>query len=219
MGQRAIATDVEDDVVALLVIGDVFPGVVDDVVGAEGSDRVDLRRAGHAGHDSSGRLGDLDGEGAHAAGCADDQDPVPGLHSTVLADGLEGGAPGDGNRRRLVEGDVGRLRGEFVRSHDRVLGERAGGHPEHLVARLEPAHVGAARLDGSGEAAAGIGVPGTTQTEAGEANGIGQTGHDVPRASIHAGREHAHQHLVVAEGGPVDLPEPENVLRCRAVPV
>ena len=74
-----LPADVEDHVVAPAAAGEVVAGVVDDVVGAERSDQVHLRRAAHAGDFGAERLGDLHGERPHASGRADDQDLVPGL--------------------------------------------------------------------------------------------------------------------------------------------
>ena len=69
---------VEDDVVPLIALGEVFRGVVDDVVGADRSDQVYLGGAAHAGHFSAERLGDLHGKGADAAAGPVDQDFCPG---------------------------------------------------------------------------------------------------------------------------------------------
>jgi hypothetical protein len=62
-------------------LGEVGPGVVEDGVGPERPDHVDLRRAAHAADLGTQRLRDLHGETAGAAGRADDQNvlPPPGL--------------------------------------------------------------------------------------------------------------------------------------------
>jgi hypothetical protein len=46
---------------------------------------------------------------------------------------------------------------------------------------------------------------------AGQPNGVGEAGHNVPGTPVHAGRTHSQQHLVVARLGPVDLLEPQDV--------
>ena len=71
---RPAPGDVEHQVVALVAPGEVLLGVVDDVVGAERSDEIDVPRAAHAGHLRSECLGDLHGERAHASRRAVDQD-------------------------------------------------------------------------------------------------------------------------------------------------
>jgi hypothetical protein len=74
LGQRAVAHQVEHDAVPACVAGEVLPGVVHDVVGTERADQVHISGAAYAGHLRAERLGDLDGEGAHATGCPIDQD-------------------------------------------------------------------------------------------------------------------------------------------------
>ena len=70
-GERAVSGDVEDQVVAAL--GEVLARVVDDVVGAQRADQVDVPRTAHGGDVSSECLGDLHGEAADATRGADDQ--------------------------------------------------------------------------------------------------------------------------------------------------
>lgn len=41
---------------------------------------------------------------------------------------------------------------------------------------------------------------------------MGQAGHEMPDAPVHAGCVHAQQHLTVADRGPADLAEPQHVL-------
>ena len=65
--------------------------------------------------------------------------------------------------------------------------------------------------------APGHGVLGRAEPEAREAHRVGQAGHDVPDAPVHAGRAHPHQHLVVADRGRVDVPELQDVGRAVGV--
>jgi hypothetical protein len=64
----------KDHSVSVLAVGEILAGVVDDVVGAEGSYQVHLRGAAHTGDLGSEGLGDLDGwlaavdAGAHSPG-------------------------------------------------------------------------------------------------------------------------------------------------------
>ncbi len=62
-----------------------------------------------------------------------------------------GGQARDGDRRRLLEAEVGRLGGEPVRSGAGVLGEGAVAGAEHLVTRVAPGRVGADRLHAPGD--------------------------------------------------------------------
>ena len=83
----------------------------------------------------------------------------------------------------------------------------------------KPVDAGGDGFDGSGEASARVWVLGPAEAEPGEAEGIGQAGHDVPGAPVHAGGVHAHQDLAVPDGGHVDLRDLEEVLRRRAVAI
>src|SRR3954454_14519733 len=154
---------------------------------------------------------------AHAAGGADNQHFLAGLDSSMVADGLEGGESGDGDRGRLLVGEVGRLRCELVRGNACVLGERAGADAEHRVARFEAGHAGAVGFDRSGEAPARVALLRPADSEAGEADGIGQAGHHVPGAPVDTGCAHAHEDFVRSDRGLVDLLESEDVLGSRAV--
>jgi hypothetical protein len=92
-----------------------------------------------------------------------------------------------------------------------VLGEAALADAEHLVAALQAGHVLADRLDAPGDLPASHAVLGRTDPEAREAQRVGH-GHEMPDAPVHAGCEHAQQHLVGSDLGPVDLLEPQDVL-------
>ena len=53
---------VEDEIVALLAPSEVFLGIVDDMVSAEGAHQVHVLCGAHAGYVGAERLGDLHGE-------------------------------------------------------------------------------------------------------------------------------------------------------------
>jgi hypothetical protein len=98
-------------------VGDVLAGVVDDLVGADRTDQLELGGAGHPGDVRAERLGELHRERPHAARRADHQDLLPRLDLAHVAEALEGGEAGDGDGRGLLEGHVGRLGGEVLRRH------------------------------------------------------------------------------------------------------
>ena len=75
---RMVPDVVEDQVITFRAAGEVLARVVDDVVGTDRAKKVRVLRTGHAGHGSTHGLGDLHGEGAHAARCAVDEDLLPG---------------------------------------------------------------------------------------------------------------------------------------------
>jgi hypothetical protein len=72
-GQRWVAGDVEDEVVAASAVGEVLAGVVDDVVGSQGPDQVCLAGAAHGGDLGTESLRELHGVASNAAGRAGDE--------------------------------------------------------------------------------------------------------------------------------------------------
>ena len=70
---------IEDQVVALLALGEVFFRVVDDVIGAERPRHLHVARAAHGCDFGVERLRDLHRECPDAARCAVDQDFLAGV--------------------------------------------------------------------------------------------------------------------------------------------
>ena len=215
--QPAVAADVEDHVVAVLA-RDVVDGVVEDVVGARACGparpcrrctrrsprprrpwrsaprrcRRRLRRRGSA---PSRRPG-----------------PAPWSRTACSAVSAEIGTAAACSKERFAG-----LRRELARLGASVLGERALARAVDLVAGREGGHLRADGLDGSCHAAPRVRGLGRAEPEARDADRVGQAGHHVPRAAIHAGRVHPDEDLVVADRGLGDLGEPEHVLGCGAV--
>ena len=185
-------------------------GIVDDLIRTDGSDHADLGRAAHAGDVSAVGPGDLRGTGAHAARGAYDKYLLIRLETSVVAQALQGGQARDGNHRRLIEGEVYRSGRKLLLPSERILGEGALADAEHLIARLDPAHVLANRLHDPCEVHSGDGVLGRTEPER-QSREVGQTGHQVPHAPVPTGRMHAHQRLVVAHLGLIELSEFQDI--------
>jgi hypothetical protein len=120
------------------------------VVGAEGAGQVEVAGAGHGGHLGSVGLGDLNREGADAAGGAVDQDFLLGLEVAVVAKALERGDRRHGNGGRFLERQAGRLRGHDGHGYGNVFGKAAVAVVQEVgvdvVPRLEPGGVAADRL-------------------------------------------------------------------------
>src|SRR3954471_19094510 len=155
----------------MLAVCEVVAGVVDEMIGPEGADRVQLRGTAHARDLRSKRLGDLDGEGSDASRRTDDQYLLPGLDLSVVANRLQRGERGDGDRSRLGERQLRRLGRELVRSRACVLGERRLADAEHGVARYERSHARPNRLDRSRETVAGVAVLRPAEAESRQADG------------------------------------------------
>src|SRR2546423_1005626 len=136
---------VEDEVVAFLTLGEVLPGVVDDMVSADRSDHVDVLRAAHACHLGTERFGDLHRERSEASRRAVDQNLVTWLDLPLVAKQLQCRGCGDPDRGCLLEREAGRLWHEVVRRGARVLGKGARAPAENLIAWAQLRH---ARTDG-----------------------------------------------------------------------
>ena len=93
------------------------------------------------------RLGYLHGERAHAAPRPINQDPLPSLDLSLVAQTLQGSAARNGKGRGLLKRQIARLRRQAVLRRRRVFGKAAEPHAEHLIARLESRHVLADGLD------------------------------------------------------------------------
>ena len=120
------------------------------------------------------------------------------------AQGLQGGEPGDGHDRGLLEGHRRRLGDELVLTCGRIFGERAPADPEHLVAGEEPRDLGADVDHGARHIQARDGLLRTTKAEPDDAHEVGLARHEVPGAAIHACRPHLHEDLVRRKLGLVD---------------
>src|ERR671915_1131884 len=77
--QRGVSADVDDQVVALIALGEVLALVVDDVIRTYGSDHLHLRGAAHASYVRAEGLGDLHGVGPHPSRGTYDQHFLPRL--------------------------------------------------------------------------------------------------------------------------------------------
>src|SRR4028118_1518028 len=80
-------------------------------------------------------------ETARAAACSTARFGRPRRGSPVAAQPWQGGQAGYGESRRLLEGEVRRLRRELLLPSERVLGEGTLSDAEHLIAGSEPARI------------------------------------------------------------------------------
>src|SRR6266487_3082539 len=106
-----VANIIEDHVVTLVALGEILFCVIDDVVGANGSDQIEIPRAANRRYIRAERLGDLHGKCPNTSGRAVDQNLLPGLNLS-LAQALQRSESGERDRSRLLKGDVRRLHGQ-----------------------------------------------------------------------------------------------------------
>jgi hypothetical protein len=112
--------------------------VVDHLVGAQAAHQVDIAGAGGGAHRGAQQLGQLDREGADAAGARRNEHLLPGAQADALLQRLPGGQPDHRDRRRLHEVQVGRLQCGGALGHDRELGDRARAQVEDVGEDASP---------------------------------------------------------------------------------
>ena len=72
-GKRAAAHCIKDDVISLAILGEIFPGIVDQMIRAQRFDQIDLFRAANPGDFCPIILTKLDSGCADCAGSTGDQ--------------------------------------------------------------------------------------------------------------------------------------------------
>ena len=141
LGDRSVPADVEYEVVATVAVPDVADGVVDDVIGADGSYEAGLRRAAHAGDLRAEGLGDLHRERTDAARGADDEHMLACLDIAPVAQRLQRGQARHRDGGRLLVRQVRRHPGQLVRTGRGVFGERTPTDAEYRIAWCQTRHV------------------------------------------------------------------------------
>src|SRR5438270_12748088 len=92
-----VANVIEDHVITLVAPGEIFFGVIDHVIGADRSDKIDIPRAANSRDICAKSFGDLHGESSYASGGAVEQNVVPGLN-LFLPQALQRRRSGQGRR-------------------------------------------------------------------------------------------------------------------------
>ena len=118
---------------------------------------------------------------------------------------------------RLREAQVGRLGHQLVLVGGCVLGQRAVGDAEHLVARGESGDVGADGHDAAGNVEAGDAVLRFGESKAGEADQVRGAGHEMAGTAIDSCGNDFDEDLVGLWCGADDTLEFENVGRAVSV--
>ena len=103
------ANIVEDHIVLLVTLREIFFCVIDHVAGAERFHKIDIARAANTGNFGAHVFCDLNRKRANAARSAIDQNFLAGLNLSVIAKSLQGGDAGDIDRRSFFERDICRL--------------------------------------------------------------------------------------------------------------
>ena len=225
--ERRPADDVEDDIEVPGAVCEVALRVVDDLVGAELAEHLELAAAVDRDHLGAGLLGQLDRVGAETAAGADDEDPLPGADAALAQEAERlhravghGGGLGIAQGRRHGHHDAA---GPAPAGAD-GLGVGAEPHPRcavHAVPGREAGHPVAERLDLAGELLAEDPHPRPEDAER-QADGEPDPRGELEPADLavrpRGGRGmHADEHLARLGARRLDLLEPEDVraaVRC-----
>ncbi len=193
-------------------LGEVLLLVVDDLVGPERPDDLDVLRVAHGGDVGAEVLGELHRCGADCSGGAVDRDPLP-LAQLRLPQARERDDRSIRDGRGLFEAQARRhVRQRTLLPHADVLGVCARAHAEDLVSHVELADGCTDRLDDAGQLHAADPVlrPAKAREEAREE----RVGRPVSAVGSGDGRGvHLDEDLVLLRLGPLDLLESQDLRR------
>src|SRR5256885_7308364 len=143
---------VENGIITFGTLSEILFGVIDDVICPERLHQIEIPRAANAGHIRDKRLRDLHCECSYASRRAVDQDLLPLLDFSFVANSLQSGDAGYVYRSCLFKGHICRFqRDGSVGARSDVLGKRSASSAEYFIARFELSHVLTDRLDRSGK--------------------------------------------------------------------
>src|SRR5437660_760744 len=129
---------VENHIVTLPGFGEIFFGVINDVIRAERPDHMQISRTTYTGHIRAERFRDLHREGSHTSRRPVNQDFLAGLNFSLVAKRLQSRDARDVDRSRLLKCDVCRLdRDGSVRARTNVLGKGTSPSAEDIIAWFE----------------------------------------------------------------------------------
>jgi hypothetical protein len=112
------------------------------VIRSERTDKIEIARAANAGHFRAKGFCNLHCESAYAAGRAVDQNFLPCLDMSLVAQTLQGSDSGHADRSCLFECDVGGLHCYgSIGARANILRQRAIAPAEHFVAGFEACNV------------------------------------------------------------------------------
>ena len=97
---------IENDVIPFAAFSEIRQFVVNHVIRADGADHFHISGAAYSGHLRAERLGDLHRERTHASRRTVDQNLLPRLNLSLVAQALQGGQSGERRGSGLREGDV-----------------------------------------------------------------------------------------------------------------
>src|SRR5882724_12579276 len=133
---------VENDVITFRTVSEILFRVIDDVIRAERSHKIDIARTANTSDVRAERFRDLDCERPNTSRRAVNQDLLPRLNLSLVAKGLQSRDASYVNGRRLLKRHVGRFQRDCpLGAPTYILGERPASATEDVIAWFELGHI------------------------------------------------------------------------------
>src|SRR5438552_3928115 len=138
---RMIGVGTQDQIVTLPALREIFSRVINNMVRAERSRRVQFPSAAHGGDFGPERFGNLDCKRTHATGRAIHENLVAWLDASLITKTLK---DSDGRHWQgccVLKRTAGWLQRQFIFHGTHILGKGSTANAEYLVAWLELGYV------------------------------------------------------------------------------
>src|SRR5439155_8590897 len=133
---------VENYIVTLFAFGEVLFRVINHVICAERSDKIDISRTAHTSHIRAERFRDLHRECAHASRRAVNQDLLTRLDFSFVAKSLQRRDARYVYRSCLLKREIGRLQRDCaLGAPTYILGKSPASSAENIIAWFELGHI------------------------------------------------------------------------------
>src|SRR5712691_556227 len=188
---------VENHIVTLPAFGEIFFGVINDVIRAERSNHIHISRTTYTGHIRAERFRDLHREGSHTSRRPVNQDFLAGLNFSLIAKSLQCRDARYVDRSRLLKSDVCRLdRDGSVRARTNVLGKGTASPAEHFITWFELSNILTDCFNRPGVVNAEPRVLWFSQPNS-EPHDLGRAFDEMPVVRINGSRANSYQDLIV----------------------
>src|SRR6202142_3363909 len=200
----------QDQIVALPIFREIFARVINHMVCAKRTRRVQFPRAARGCDFRSKRFGNLYRKCAHAARCAVHQNLVALLDVPLVTQRLKGADCRHWYGRCILERQVGRLRHQFIFGHTYIFRKSPANTAENFIAWFESSCVPASLFHLSSEIHSQSCDLWFAQPCA-DANDEGRAPHEMPVERIDGSRANFYQNLVVLGERLFNLRDSENI--------
>src|SRR5436309_10235454 len=134
---RMISVHSKNEVIPLPIFGEIFLGVINDLVCANRAYHVHIPRAAHASDFSPERFGNLHRKRPHTTRRTINQHLLSWLNASLVAQTLQGGDCRYRYGRCFLKRYIGRFQHQCIFTSTYVLGKTAPNAPEYLITWLK----------------------------------------------------------------------------------